>query len=260
MKTTWINILTVALLLSGSAFAEEKFSDTGTFNLAVATYRQKDFQSSEQLFGDVAEQTDNEPLKQKSLYNQATALLAGTASGQITNRLDAVAQAITLLEDSLELNPEDMSAKQNLERALNMMVSSRVSQSKKLLDESDSLLAQFQAKSAKENCEKAKEVLAPVAEDFAPDHGDVQQLIARADSTLQMLDKAVKQTKEELKDMQHAVDLFAYDAAAALVQNDSNERKWAFDLDEELAKKFQQFVQNNQNILNILNPQTPPQP
>ena len=251
------------LFLSPSVFAEEKVPMIGTFNEACGVYRSGDFQASEKLFGEVAAQSEDEKLKSRALYNQGTALLAGTASGDITNRLDAVAEAIGLFEQSLELKPDDLDSKQNLERALNIMISGRISQAEKLLSETENLLKQFQARAAKENCEKAKQTLSPVEEDFAPDNKKIQPLLDRADGTLQMLDRAVETTKEELKNAKHAVDLYEYEAAAEVMAADKPERRWAFDLDKELAQEFQQLIQNNQNVINIIHPpQTPqvPQP
>lgn len=267
------------LLLSSSAFAEEKFAtpssrcfafakplsqgsgpDIGTFNTACELYKTKDFQGSENLFGEVAAQTEDEKLKARALYNQGTTLLAGTADGSISNRLEAVAEAITLFEGSLELKPDDLDAKQNLERALNWMVSGRMTQAEKLINEADGLLQQDQAKAAKENYETAKETLAPVEDDFDPNNRKVQPLKDRADGQLQMLDRAVEQTKEELKDVQHAIDMYEYQAAADVMLADSKERRWAFDIDQELGQEFQQMIQNNQNVINIVYPQNPLQP
>jgi predicted nucleic acid-binding Zn-ribbon protein len=153
-----------------------------------------------------------------------------------------------------------MDAKQNLERALNIMVNGRISRAKALLDETDSLLQQDQAKVAKEKCEEAKKALAPVEEDFAPNNPELQPLIDKADGTLQMLDRAIEQTKEEMKNAKHAIDMYEYKTAADVMMADSQERRWAFDLDEELAQEFQQLIQNNQNVINIVYPQNPLQP
>jgi tetratricopeptide (TPR) repeat protein len=241
----------------------QEFPDIGNYNRACVLYRQKDFQGSEKLFGEVAAQTEDKGLKHKALYNRGTALLAGTASGQITNRLDAVSNAIDLFERATELNPEDLNTKQNLERALNLMISGRVGQAEKLIDEADGLLEKFQAKAAKENYETAKKTLAPVREDFDPDNPQVQPLIDRADGQLQMLERAVEQTKEDMKNAKHAIDLYEYKVAADVMMADSKERRWAFDLDEELTQEFQQLIQNNQNVINIVypskTPKTPPQ-
>ncbi|MBC8206806.1 MAG: VWA domain-containing protein [Kiritimatiellaeota bacterium] len=240
--------------------AEEKNSAVDNYNLGCELYRANDFQGSEKLFGDVASRTDDEKLKFKALYNRGTTLLAGTTSGQTTNRLEAVAEAIHLFEQSLELNPNDLDSKQNLERALNIMVSGRIKQATQLINEADSLLEQFQAKAAKENYETVKKTLDPVLEDFAPSHKEVQPLIDRADGQLQMLERAVEQTKEEIKNAKHAIDLFDYQAAADVMLADKPERRWAFDLDPELAQEFQQLIQNNQNVINIVYPQNPLKP
>jgi len=244
----------VSILLCSSAVAEE-FLGIGTFNAACELYRAKDFQGSEKMFGLVAAQTEDDDLKANALYNQGTALLAGTVDGSISNRLDAVAQTITLFEKTLELAPEDMDAKQNLERALHWMVGSRIKRTEKLLDEADALLNQDQARQAKENCETAKETLSPVAEDFDPDSPKVQPLMERADRILKKLKRAIELTKEDLKNARHAIDLYEYRAAADVMLADKPERKWAFDLDEELAKEFQKMIRNNQNIITIVYPQ-----
>jgi tetratricopeptide (TPR) repeat protein len=263
IKTIGVHLRSFAvstLLLCGTAIAQEKVPDIGMFNTACELYRTADFQGSEELFGKVATQTEDEKLKAKALYNQGTALLAGTTDGNITNRLEAVAEAIPLFEQSLELNPKNMDAKQNLERALNTMISGRLSQAEKLLSENEALLQQFEAKAVKENCESAKKMLAPVDEDFAPNSKATRPLLDRADGMLQMLDRTIEQTKEEMANAQHAIDMYEYKVAADVMLTDSNERKWAFNLDEELAQQFQQLIQNNQNIITIVYPQPQPTP
>ncbi len=233
----------------------------GKYNAGCELYRAKDFQGSEKLFGEAAAQTDDEKLKFRAFYNRGTALLAGFASGQITNRLEAVAEAIGLFEQALELNPADLDSKQNLERALNIMIRQRIGQAEKLITEADGLLEQFQARQAKENYETAKQTLDPVQEDFAPDHKQIQPLMDRADGQLQLLERAVEMTKEDMANAKHAVDLYEYKAAADVMLGDKPERRWAFDLDQKLAQEFQQLIQNNQNVINIIYPPAqPPSP
>ena len=121
----------LAILLSffyfSSANAEEKFPDIGKYNQGHALYREGDFQGSEKLFGESAALTQNEKLKQKALYNRGTALLASCTGDsqvapekQLETKLTATTQAIDLFEEALQLEPSDLAAKQNLERAINL--------------------------------------------------------------------------------------------------------------------------------------------
>ena len=248
------------LLLCCTAVAEEKPAAFETYNTACELYRAQDFQGSEKMFGETAAWTEDEKLKAKAFYNRGTALLAGTVAGQITNRLDTVALAIDLFELSLELSPNDIDAKQNLERALRWMVSGRIKQATQLINEADQMLAQDQAKAAKENYETAQKTLAPVQEDFAPSDPTVQPLLDRAASQLQMLEQAVTLTREEMENAKHAIDAYEYKLAADVMLDDKPERRWAFDLDEKLAQEFQQLIQNNMNVINIIYPQNPLKP
>jgi len=95
-----------------------EFPDVGNYNRGCALYRQNDFQSAEKSFAEAAAQTEDEQLKQKSLYNRGTALLAGTTkkkgAEQIDEALADCETAISLFEQTSSL----WKAKQNLERAL----------------------------------------------------------------------------------------------------------------------------------------------
>lgn len=99
----------------------EKVPDVGNYNRGNILYRMNDFQGSEKSYA-AAAQTDDETLRQKALYNRGTALLAGVAKtsapGGAEAALQAVTQAIDLLEQACALNPADSDAKKNLERAL----------------------------------------------------------------------------------------------------------------------------------------------
>jgi len=242
------------LLPSLSTGAEEKFPNIKTYNRGCALYRANDFQGAEKLFAEAAVQTEDETLKQKALYNRGTALFAGTVAGQITNRLASISSAIDLFELSLELQPGDTDSKQNLERAIHLMVTGRIKQAAKLINEADQMLSQDQAETAKENYETAKKTVAPVQEDFAPNHKAIEPLISHANKQLQMLKQAIEQTRAEMKSAKRAIDTYAYKTAADLMLADKPARRWAFDLDKKLAEEFQQLLQNNQKIIEIVYP------
>jgi Ca-activated chloride channel family protein len=102
----------------------EKFPDVGNYNRGNVLYRMKDFQGSEKAYGNAAAQTADDKLKPKALYNRGTALLAGTVQQNDPSQIDAKIAAVTLaaglFEQTLSLTPDDLDAKQNLERALKL--------------------------------------------------------------------------------------------------------------------------------------------
>jgi Ca-activated chloride channel family protein len=102
----------------------EKFPDVGNYNRGNVLYREKDFQGSEKAYSSAAAQTTDEQLKQKALYNRGTALLAGTTQqkdpAQVDAKIAATTQATGFFEQALGLKPDDLDAKQNLERAIKL--------------------------------------------------------------------------------------------------------------------------------------------
>jgi Ca-activated chloride channel family protein len=237
----------------------EKFPDLGTYNRGNVLYRQKDYQGAEKAFANAAALTQDEKLKQKALYNRGTALLAGTP--QQTNAVaDTAAQSAGLFEQALELKPDDKDAKQNFERAINLIVATRVQGASKLIQEGDALLTQYKAKTAKENYTKAKELLVPVLADFSPDSREARNLTDRADGQLRMLEQAVKDTHAEMKTAKMAIATYEYKPAADIMLADTDKRKLAFDLDEALKEEFTQLIQNNQKVIQIVYPDNPLKP
>jgi Ca-activated chloride channel family protein len=237
----------------------EKFPDIGNYNRGNVLYRQKDFRGSEKAYATAAALTQNEKLKQKAFYNRGTALLAGTTT-QTNAVYDTAAQAAALFELALALKPDDQAAKQNFERSINLIVSTRISSSTKLIQEADALLKEFKAKTAKENYEKAKDILAPVFENYSPDNRVAIELKQQADKQLLMLSKAVRETKDDMEKAKQAIAAYEYKTAADIMLDDKPARKWAFDLDEKLAQEFQQFNENNRKVIEIVYPSNPLKP
>jgi tetratricopeptide (TPR) repeat protein len=237
----------------------ETFPDLGNYNRGNVLYRQHDFQGSEKAFAEAAAQTQNDKLKQKALYNRGTALLAGTTT-QTDAVFDVAARAADLFEQALALDPKDADAKQNVERAINLAVTSRINAAAKLSQEADAMLTEFKAKTAKENYTQIAPLLTPVLNDLSPDSAAARQLIQHAGDQIARLDQAVKDTRAEFETAKNAVAAYDYQTAAELMTEDTPERKWAFDLDEKLAKEFQQFNAKNHNVIEIIHPSNPLKP
>lgn len=110
-----------------------KFPDIENYNRGNIFYRMKDYQNAGKNYSSAAAQTSRTDLRQKALYNQGTALLAGTVQQTDPEKIDeqiaAAEQSAGLLEQALALKPDDPDAKQNLERALNLK--QRLEQQKK---------------------------------------------------------------------------------------------------------------------------------
>ena len=235
------------------------FPDIGNYNRGNVLYRQKNFQGSEKAFATAAALTQNNKLKEKALYNRGTALLAETPA-QTNAVYDSAARAADLFEQALELDPKDAAAKQNFERAINLAVTTRINAASKLIQEADAMLTKFKAKTAKENYTKVKPLLAPVLSDLSPDSQTARDLTQHATDQIAMLEQAVKDTRAELEAAKKAVAAYEYKKAADLMLDEKPSRKWAFDLDEKLAKEFQQFNEKNHKVIEIIYPTNPLKP
>ncbi len=245
--------------LKGLESLIKKFPDIGNYNHGDVLYRQKHFQDSEKAFAEAAAQTKNEKLKQKAIYNRGTALLRGAHNAlqnpETVDEAFAMAeQSVDLFEDALLLKPDDLTAKKNLERALNLIVHGRLKQTTKLIRDADQMLTEYKAKAAKENYLAAKKALKLVFDNFSPENEQANLLTQQADKQLQILKNALKEAKNDLKTVQLAIDAYQYKTAADLMIEDKPTRRWAFNLDPKLSEQFQQLTQNNINIINIIYP------
>lgn len=244
---------------------DEKNPDLAAYNRGVLLYRMNQFQESEEAFAEAAAQTEQPQLKQKALYNRGTALLRNARIAlndpeKMENGFDLAAQALRQFEDVLLLNPDDVHARKNWERTLNLITGRRVGGAQGLMDAGDGLLEEFKAKEAKENYETAKTILTPVVENFDPGNQTAEELIERADGQLDMLARAVEETRLDMEDAKRFIDDYFYKEAADIMLDDKKERKWAFSLDEELAQEFHQLIENNMNVINIIYPNNPLKP
>lgn len=243
----------------------QKFPDLGNYNRGCALYRMNDFQGSENAFAEAAAQTEDEALKQKALYNRGTSFFRSAyAALQNPETLQEAAglaeQAAALFEEALQLDPDDLPAKKNLERALGLAVSSRIDNATRLINEANAMLTTFEAKTAKENYALAIEMLKPVLENLSPDSRKAEALTRHAADQIQMLERAVLYTRQELERAKKAIDAFEYQTAADIMLADDDARKFAFNLDEKLAENFQSFNENNRKVIQIVYPDYQPNP
>ncbi|MFA6172683.1 MAG: VWA domain-containing protein [Kiritimatiellales bacterium] len=241
--------------------ATVKFPDIGNYDRGNILYRQNDFQGSEKAYGSAAAQTADNQLKQKALYNRGTALLANARNPANTNDVfAAAAQSLDLFEQSLNLNPADKSAKNNLECAINFIITGRIQRAARLVEDADKMLTEYKAKAAKENYIAAKEMLGPVFENFSPDNPDASALKKRADQQLLMLERAVQETKNDMETAKQAIATYEYRTAADIMLSEKPVRKLAFDLDDKLKEEFTKLIENNQKVIQIVYPNNPLKP
>lgn len=231
------------------------FPDIGNYNRGNVLYRQKDFQSSEKAYSEAAALTKDDSLKQKALYNRGTALLAGTTTqtdpSKIDEKIAAATQAAGLFEQALTIQPDDLDAKQNLERAVAMQTNIRIYESKRLLQETDALIDQGKGKAAKTNCQTVNKILTPLLANNAPSRKEAQNLSGRANQIIQRLEHAVIQTQSDLEQAQTKIEEFKYEQAAEIAQATTLDRTLAFDLEAGLAQSFSDFQQKNLAVLKI---------
>lgn len=239
----------------------ERVPDKGQYNLGHALYQQRRFEEAQAAFAAAAAQTRSDRLRQKALYNQAGALLANAATitdpGRAQQVLDAAEKSIALYEQSLVLDPTDAAARRNLERALGLVIRARTRSAEQQLGLADQRIAVYEGRAARQHLDQALDLLSAVRQDFAPNSQEARDLEAQVLARIDLLDRAIRDTRYEIAYARQAIDLFEYQTAAQILASDNPARHLAFDLDESLQQEFEALLNNNREILSILMEERP---
>ena len=243
----------VALFTKASA----EFPYVAHFNLGNAHFQAGDFGAATNAYHEALSSPDLS-LQAASYYNLGNAILT---SVNVTNQLDStnVVQAIgqtleamEMYENALRLAPADLDAKQNLERALERRLDLEFSLGKCLFDQGEALLQEYKAKEAKARYMEARGQFEHLLAEVDADHAESKQFLPKVNERLAMLERAVESAKEDLQIALEQIDDYQYALAAQRLTTESDERKYAFDVEPELKTKYDETIRKNQEVLNII--------
>jgi len=232
-----------------------EFPNTGNYNLGNAHYRTGDFEAAEKAFNEALRTTDLE-LQAKAYFNRGNALLARTTvmtgPEQIGLAAELAFKAIDMYEKAILLDPEDLAAKQNYERARKLRLKLEYTKGKWLFDHAESLLQEYKAKAAKQNYRHAKMQFEHILENVDPNHGESKQYLPKISARLELLRKALEEAEQDLKIALRQIDDYQYMLAVQRLTTETDNRKYAFDLKPDLKKQYEETIQKNQEVLKII--------
>jgi len=232
-----------------------EFEDIGNYNLGNAQYRMGDFEAAGDSYNEALRSTDLE-LQAKAYYNRGNALLARTTAlpgqEQIGMAIELAFQAMDMYEKAILLAPDDLEAKQNFERAQQLRLQLEYNLGKWYYDRAESLLQEYKAKDAKANYLQAKKQFNHILENVEPDHGESKQYLPKVEERLEMLELAVEAAEHDLQVALKQIEDYQYMLAAQRLTTETDERKYAFDLQPDLKKKYDETIQKNQEVLKII--------
>ena len=232
-----------------------EFPGIGNYDLGNALYRSGDYAAAADAFEEALRSTDL-TLQQMAYYNLGNALLARTTTltdpGQIVQASALAFKALDAYEKAILLDPEDLDAKRNFEKAFRLWANLEFNRGKWLYDQADSLLKQFKAKDAKRDLLLAKKQFAHVLADVDPNHAQATAYLKNVEEKLDMLDRAVEAAKFDLETARKQIDDYQYAMAARRLSTQTPERRYAFDLQPELKKKYEELLKKDGDVLKIL--------
>ena len=232
-----------------------EFPDIGHYNLGNAQYRLGDFEAAAASFNEALRSPDV-ALQAKAYFNRGNALLAQTADlpgpEQIGRAIELAFQAMDLFEKALLLHPDDLAAKQNYERAQQLRLHLEYNLGRWHFEQAETLLTQYKAKDAKTNYQLARKQFNHILENVDPSHAEAQQHLPKIDERLGMLDRALESAQRDLEIALKQIEDYQYMLAAQRLTMESDERKYAFDLQPDLKKQYEETVQKNQEVLKII--------
>jgi tetratricopeptide (TPR) repeat protein len=232
-----------------------EFPDIGNYNLGNAHYRNGDFEAAEKNYTEALRSTDLQ-LQANAYFNRGNALLARTTvmtePEQIQLAAELAFQAEDMFEKSILLAPDDLAAKRNFERARNLRIKLEFNRGKWLYDQAEGLLKEFKAKDAKKNYLQAKTQFEHILNNIDPNQNKSKQYLANVDERLEMLKKAVEESEQNLATAIQQIKDYQYLLAGQRLVEESDARKYAFDLKPELKKKYEETVKKDQEVLKII--------
>ncbi|MDF7798444.1 hypothetical protein P4C99_03170 [Pontiellaceae bacterium B1224] len=232
-----------------------EFPDIGNYDLGNAQYRAGDFEAAANSFNEALRTSDLE-LQAKAYFNRGNALLARTTAltktEEISLAIELSFQAMDMYEKAILLQPEDLLAKQNFERAQQLRLKLEYNLGRWYFDQAEELLPQFKAKDAKKNYQLAKKQFNHILENVNPNHAESQQFLPKIDERLEMLALAVEAAEIDLKTALQYIADYQYMLAAQRLTTETDERKYAFDLKPDLKKRYEEVIKKNQEILKII--------
>lgn len=232
-----------------------EFPDIGNYNLGNAQYRMGNFEAAADCFNEALRTTDLE-LQAKAYFNRGNALLAQTTAltgqEQIDMAIELAFQAMDMFEKAILLEPENLKAKQNFERAQQLRLKLEYHLGTWYYDQAESLLTEFKAKDAKKNFELARKQFRHILEDVDPGHAESKQYLPKIKERLEMLALAVEAAEHDLETALRQIDDYQYMLAAQRLTTETDERKYAFDLKPDLKKRYEETMQKNGEVLKII--------
>ncbi|MDZ8119246.1 tetratricopeptide repeat protein [Pontiella agarivorans] len=232
-----------------------EFPDIGNYNLGNAQYRAGDFETAADSFNEALRSSDLE-LQFKAYFNRGDALLARTTAltktEEISLAIELAFQAMDMFEKAVLLQPENLEAKQNFERAQTLRTNLEYNLGRWYFDQAEELLPQFKAKDAQQNYQLAKKQFEHILENVDPNHPEAQQYLPKVNDRLEMLALAVEAAEIDLDLALKYISDYQYMLAAQRLTTETDERKYAFDIKPDLKKKYDETIQKNQEVLKII--------
>ncbi len=232
-----------------------EFPDTGNYNLGNAHYRNGDFEAAEHAYNEALRTTDL-ALQAKAYFNRGNAFLARTTTltkpEQIGLAAELAFRARDMYEKAILLDPEDLDAKKNYERAQRLWLKLEYTKGLWLFTHAEALLKEYKAKDAKKHYQQAQTQFKHILESVEPGHAESKTSLPKIAARLEMLDRAVEEAERDLKIALQQIDNYQYMLATQRLTTETDNRKYAFDLKPNLKKTYEETIQKNQEVLKII--------
>lgn len=232
-----------------------EFKTIGNYNLGNAHYRNGDFKAAGQAYDEALRTTDL-ALQAKAYFNYGNTFLeratALTKPEQIGRAAELAFQAMNMYEKTILLDPEDLDAKKNHERAQQLWLKLEYTKGEWIFAHAEVLLQKYKAKDARGNYRQAKVQFEHILENVAPSHGGSERYLPKIAKRLEMLDNVVEEAERDLETARLHIDNYQYLLAAQRLTIETDQRKYAFDLKPDLKKTYEETSQKNQAVLKII--------